>query len=123
MKGAKMSPAFREQTVQLVVDAGIDHDGARAGGFARLADALRGFACLFGRIDKRNAVRREARVAELREQAVTDGFRGDSRAVGHVEHGACRRHGSGFLRGVDGIAKIIASPAPVPGFPLHGAPP
>src|SRR5690606_2952211 len=77
---------------ELAVDAGGDHDRAQPAGLFRVADPAGDLAGPLHAVHERDALGGEGGVAELRQEAVADGFGGDSGAVGDVEDRARARH-------------------------------
>src|SRR4249919_2094195 len=78
-------PTLVQQRVELRVDAGIHDDRTRSVLNSHAADLLGGFPCLFDVVDERNAVGDETRSLELGQQAMANGFGGDTSAIGYVE--------------------------------------
>src|SRR5690606_14370505 len=80
------APTFSQDEAQLRIDTGVDHDRPDRKSLARFPDACGRVARLFQVVDKGDPVGQKPRTTELREQAVTDGFCGDTGTIGYVEN-------------------------------------
>ncbi len=86
------SAALGQDDAQPAVHAGTDHDGPDLVPLARCTDPFTGFARFFRIIDERHPVGDEAEPGELGQEAMPNGFSGDTGSIGHVEHRSDRRH-------------------------------
>jgi len=74
------------------IDDRVDHDRARIVAQARFADAFDRIAGFFRIVDERNPVGDEGETGELREQAMPNGFNGDTGSIRDIEHRPDTRH-------------------------------
>ena len=78
--------AARDLGGDVGIDRGVDHDRPHPLRFAAGADALGHLARAFDAVDEGDPVGLETRAAELGQQAVANGFGGDTGPIGDVEH-------------------------------------
>jgi len=85
-------PALGQDHAQPAVHAGTDHDRPDLVALPRRADPFTGFAGLFRIVDERHSIGDEAEPGELGQEAMPNGFSGDTGSIGYVKHRTDRRH-------------------------------